>query len=177
MVMVDERRRYVEVNRPARLVFRLSLAEMRALKIDDLTPPHELPTMEEAWARLIEAGCVAGPYEVAVPDGSRFDVVYYALADALPGQHVIAFAPAGWPEEELAMFEDAPAEPAPVQLTAREREILQLAAEGFSGPSIAEQLVVSAATVKTHFENVYAKLGVRDRSAAVARAMRLGLID
>jgi PAS domain S-box-containing protein len=61
-------------------------------------------------------------------------------------------------------------------LTARELQVLRLAAEGRSGPQIAESLVVSPATVKTHFENIYEKLGVSDRAAAVAFAMRMGLI-
>jgi DNA-binding CsgD family transcriptional regulator len=62
-------------------------------------------------------------------------------------------------------------------LTARERELLQLAADGLSGPQIARRLNLSPATVKTHFENIYAKYAVSDRVAAVAKAMRAGLIS
>jgi PAS domain S-box-containing protein len=65
----------------------------------------------------------------------------------------------------------------PAPLTERETEVLRLAAEGFSGPGIAEQLGLSPATVKTHFEHVYEKLGVGDRAAAVAQALRTGLIN
>ena len=78
MLMVDDRRRYVEVNRGARLLFRMSLDEMRSYVVDDLTPPQALPTLEAIWARLLETGCVAGRYEVAAPDGSHFDLVFYA---------------------------------------------------------------------------------------------------
>jgi DNA-binding CsgD family transcriptional regulator len=63
------------------------------------------------------------------------------------------------------------------RLTPRELEILQLAADGLSGPDIAEVLVVSPGTVKTHFQNIYKKSGVSDRAAAVAKAMRQGLIS
>jgi PAS domain S-box-containing protein len=62
-------------------------------------------------------------------------------------------------------------------LSGREIEVLRLAAEGLSGPEIAEQLVLGPATVKTHFEHVYEKLGVGDRAAAVAQALRTGVID
>jgi DNA-binding CsgD family transcriptional regulator len=62
------------------------------------------------------------------------------------------------------------------RLSERELEVLSLAAEGHSGPQIAERLVVSPATVKTHFEHIYEKLGVGDRAAAVAHALRIGLI-
>jgi PAS domain S-box-containing protein len=177
MVMTDDRRRYVEVNRAARLVFRLRLDEMRGYTIDDLTPPQELPALEASWARLLDTGCVTGPHEHAGPDGSRFDIVYFGLANALPGLHLAAFAPAGWSEDELSLLEDESLAQAVPPLTPREREVLQLAAEGLSGPNIAERLFVSPGTVKSHFRNIYEKLGVRDRSAAVARGLRLAFID
>jgi PAS domain S-box-containing protein len=66
---------------------------------------------------------------------------------------------------------------APSPLTAREREVLQLAAQDHSGPEIAKRLLVSPATVKTHFSHIYEKLGVTERAAAVAKALREGLID
>jgi PAS domain S-box-containing protein len=62
-------------------------------------------------------------------------------------------------------------------LTARECEILKLAADGLTTPEIAARLVVERSTVKTHFEHIYGKLGVPDRAAAVAQALRRGLID
>ena len=65
----------------------------------------------------------------------------------------------------------------PPSLTAREIEVLQLAARGLSGPEVAARLVVSPTTVKTHFEHIYGKLGVGDRASAVAKALRLGLIE
>ena len=64
----------------------------------------------------------------------------------------------------------------PLALTPRELEVLQLAAQGCSGREIAEQLVVSPATVRTHFGRIYGKYGVSDRAAAVAKALRDGLI-
>jgi DNA-binding CsgD family transcriptional regulator len=62
------------------------------------------------------------------------------------------------------------------RLSARELEVLRLASDGLSGPEIADRLVISLSTVKTHFENVYEKLGVSDRPSAVALALRRGLI-
>jgi PAS domain S-box-containing protein len=61
-------------------------------------------------------------------------------------------------------------------LTRRELEVLQLATAGFSGGEIADKLDVRESTIKTHFEHIYRKLGVHDRSAAVAEAIRQGLI-
>jgi DNA-binding CsgD family transcriptional regulator len=176
MVIVDNDRRYVHVNRPARLALRLSEGELRKHVVDDLTPPDRLAMLDAIWTRLHEAGSVAGRFTIAGEDGARFDVVFYAAANVLPGLHVAAFAPADWPEDELGVPDDGDHH-AQSTLTPREVEVLQLAAEGLSGPNIAARLVVSRGTVKTHFAHVYEKLGVRDRAAAVARGMRLGLID
>jgi DNA-binding CsgD family transcriptional regulator len=178
MVMIDGRRRYVDANRPARLTFRLSLGEMRGYTVDDLTAPGDLADLDETWARLVDSGCVAGTTEVVGPDGGRFEVVYWGLGNALPGLHLSAFAPARWPENELSILDDGEAVDQPfAPLTLREGEVLQLAAEGLSGPSIGERLFVSRGTVKTHLQHIYDKLGVRDRAGAVARGLRLGLID
>jgi DNA-binding CsgD family transcriptional regulator len=176
MVMVDAERRYVDANGPARLAFRLNLAELRGYAVDDLTPPHLSGVLQQIWVRLLSDGWITGSYEIAGPDGSRFDVVYYALANALPGLHLGAFAPAHWTEDELNVIQDDAID-TPTSLTPREIEVLGLAARGSSGPEIAEELVLSPATVKTHFAHIYEKLGVRSRPAAVATAMQLGVID
>jgi DNA-binding NarL/FixJ family response regulator len=62
-------------------------------------------------------------------------------------------------------------------LTAREIEVLQLLAFGNSNKDIAEQLDISAETVKTHLEHIFRKLGTSDRTAAVAEALRRRVID
>ena len=62
-------------------------------------------------------------------------------------------------------------------LTSREREILRLTADGCSAPQIAEQLYLSPTTVRTHLQHLYDKLGVSDRAAAVAEAMRQRLLE
>jgi DNA-binding CsgD family transcriptional regulator len=62
-----------------------------------------------------------------------------------------------------------------VQLTSRERDVLSWVARGKTNAEIAELLWLAPSTVRKHLENVYAKLGVSTRTAAVARF--LGLID
>src|SRR5205823_3084930 len=61
-------------------------------------------------------------------------------------------------------------------LSAREVEVLGLSGEGLSARQIGERLFLSPATIKTHLQHSYEKLGVSGRAAAVAAAMRRGLI-
>jgi two-component system, NarL family, nitrate/nitrite response regulator NarL len=62
-------------------------------------------------------------------------------------------------------------------LTAREQDVLKLAAEGCSAPEMARRLHLSQGTVKSHLQHLYGRLGVSDRAAAVAAAMRRGLLE
>jgi two-component system nitrate/nitrite response regulator NarL len=62
-------------------------------------------------------------------------------------------------------------------LSARERDVLVRVAEGRSTPDIAAELVLAPATIKTHLTHIYDKLEVSERAAAVAAAMRRGLLD
>jgi DNA-binding NarL/FixJ family response regulator len=65
----------------------------------------------------------------------------------------------------------------PVPLTDRELETLRLLAAGYSNREIASALHLATGTVKNHVSNVLLKLGVRDRTRAVLRALDLGLLD
>lgn len=62
------------------------------------------------------------------------------------------------------------------RLSDRETEVLRLTARGMSGPEIAQRLGIGSTTVKTHLQRAYRKLGVADRAALVAEAMRRGLL-
>jgi DNA-binding CsgD family transcriptional regulator len=62
-------------------------------------------------------------------------------------------------------------------LTRRELQVLQLAADGCSRSQTAERLTVSPSTVATHMKHIFERLGVGDRASAVAKGLRLGLIE
>ncbi|BBY73308.1 DNA-binding response regulator [Mycolicibacterium parafortuitum] len=62
-------------------------------------------------------------------------------------------------------------------LTQRESEILELVVNGLSNRAIAAKLVIGDETVKTHLSSIYRKLGVSDRTAAVATALREGIFQ
>ena len=63
-----------------------------------------------------------------------------------------------------------------IGLTAREKEIVLLSAEGLSSAKIAEKLFISVHTVNNHKQNIYAKMGVKSNSEMIHQATKLGLI-
>ena len=62
-------------------------------------------------------------------------------------------------------------------LTTREKEVLKLLTEGITYKGVADQLVISETTVKTHVNNIFQKLQVNDRTQAVLYALKFGLVD
>jgi PAS domain S-box-containing protein len=110
------------------------------------------------------------------PEGSVAVLSFYSLYRRVPSAELVRTLTALG--RELGRFlSRRRAELGPRPLTARELEVLRLAAEGYSATGTAEQLVLSPHTVKTHLQNCYEKLGVGDRAAAVAQALRTGLIQ
>ena len=82
------------------------------------------------------------------------------------------------PEAAQALVNAANQPPAPGHdLTEREHVVLALMVEGLNNTQIAERLVVSPSTIKTHVSNILSKLGVASRTEAVALALRSGLVD
>jgi DNA-binding NarL/FixJ family response regulator len=96
-----------------------------------------------------------------------------ALDEAVQ-RHVVEAVAGG---ETVAGGASEPRRELPDELTPREAEVLRLIAEGLSNSEIAERLVVSPATVKSHVNHLFAKIGARDRAQAVAYAYRQGLVD
>jgi DNA-binding NarL/FixJ family response regulator len=95
--------------------------------------------------------------------------LFRAVSAAYRGESVLSPAVAGRLMGELRS-------PAREELSQRELEVLGLIAQGCSNRETASRLFISEATVKTHLLHAYAKLGVRDRAAAVAAAYARGLL-
>jgi DNA-binding NarL/FixJ family response regulator len=77
----------------------------------------------------------------------------------------------------MAYFAGRPNGPAQAfpELTAREREVLELIAQGRSNAAIAQELVLSQKTIRNHVSNIFTKLQVLDRSQAIVKAREAGL--
>ena len=125
----------------------------------------------DVMARAIQAGAVG----YLVKDCSIDDVVS-TVRLAASGESVLS------PELATSMLadvkngaRDSGNAGTPV-ISAREEEVLQLVADGLSLPEVATALYISVKTVKNHLASIYAKLDARDRTQAVLRAVRMGII-
>jgi two-component system nitrate/nitrite response regulator NarL len=105
-------------------------------------------------------------------DTSRADIV--AAVDRVAKGHVVV--PPALTEGLVGQIRSRNTSDEPV-LSPRERQVLLAFAEGTSIPQLAAELYLAPSTVKTHALRLYQKLGVSDRGAAVAEAMRRGLIE
>lgn len=113
----------------------------------------------------------AGATGYLLKDAPR-EELFAAVRAAAEGRTVLSPAVAS----RLVSRVRTPAAPVDESLSAREREVLELVAKGTSNRAIAVELFISEATVKTHLTHIYAKLGVKDRAAAVAVAYERGIL-
>jgi DNA-binding NarL/FixJ family response regulator len=105
----------------------------------------------------------------SIIDPKVVETLVAALGELLPEREA---GPTGMPAPRVTGAGERLAEP----LTERELEVLGLVAQGASNQEIAQQLVVSLATVKTHINHIFGKLGAESRVQVVARARALGLL-
>ncbi len=106
-------------------------------------------------------------------ESSRQEVCEAIVSIARGGTAFAAEAQAGL----AAQIQERERSGGPPKLTEREQEVLGLVAQGLSAPDIGRHIHLSTTTVKSHLHSLYEKLGVSDRAAAVAEAMRRGLLD
>lgn len=129
---------------------------------------------EDRVVAAIEAG--ASGYLLKGDERHR---VAEAIVDLLAGKSPIS----GGIARHVLRRMHAPCEPAasaaaePARLSGREHQVLELIARGLTYAEIAELLSISVHTVTTHIQNVYGKLQVRSRNAAVFEAVQLGIIE
>jgi two-component system, NarL family, nitrate/nitrite response regulator NarL len=160
----------------------VALIDYRLPELDGVAVAHAvnrdgLPTRVVLVSAYTESGVVYKALETGaagfLPKEARREEIVDAVLAAARGETVLPpdVATGLVSEIRLRKRHDAPA------LTDREQEILHMIAEGKSLPTIASELFLGVTTVKTHVQHLYEKLGVSDRAAAVASAMRRGLIE
>ncbi len=133
-----------------------------------------------AEERLVADARMAGAVGFLVKDAST-DQVVAAVHAAHAGRQVLSMpardaAPILDPKPRSPLADRADDPDAP-QLTDRERQLLQLLADGQTPKQVADALFISPKTVRNHLTKIYAKLGVESRSQAIVEALRYGIVE
>lgn len=163
--------------RPDVAVLDIKMPRLDGLRVAAALARDELPTRVVILSAYVESTVVfkalaAGARAFLSKDSDRRDVCD-AIAAVARGEVVLP------PTLQPGLVEQIRANAGEDErsLTPRERQVLALVAGGASAPQIGRQLHLSTGTVKTHLKSLYEKLGVNDRAAAVAEAMRRGMLE
>jgi two-component system, NarL family, nitrate/nitrite response regulator NarL len=163
--------------KPDVAVLDIKMPGLDGLKVAAAVAREELPTQIVILSAYVESPIVfkalaAGARAFLSKDADRCDVCETIVAVARGEVVLPPMMHSGLVDQIRAHAGgDAPG------LTPREREVLNLIAAGASAPEIGRRLHLSTGTVKAHQQGLYEKLGVSDRAAAVAEAMRRGILE
>jgi two-component system nitrate/nitrite response regulator NarL len=167
----------IREQRPEVAIVDLKMPGLDGLQVVAAVERDGLPTRTVVLSALAETDTVyravaAGASAVLSKDAERADICD-AVAAVARGEVVLGVEAQGF---LAGAVRDRHADGRP-SLSPREQEILALIAEGLSAPAIGRRLHLSTATVKSHLQSLYEKLGVQERAAAVAAGMRQGLLE
>jgi two-component system nitrate/nitrite response regulator NarL len=164
-------------HRPAVAVVDYQLPDLDGIAVAQAVIRDGLPTRVLLLSAITDSPVVFRALEVGASgylskDSKRAEIVDAVLSVA-SGRTVVPPELAGSLAQEIRLR----AQPSAPVLSEREMQVLRGFARGQSIPQLAKELYIGASTVKTHTQRLYEKLGVSDRAAAVAEAMRRGLLE
>jgi two-component system nitrate/nitrite response regulator NarL len=167
----------IERHAPEVAVLDYKLPELDGLQVAHAIARDGLSTRVLLLSAFTESGVVYKALETGVagymPKEARREQIADAVLACARGETIVPTELAAGLASEIRLraTNSAPA------LTEREAQVLKSIAAGKSLPQIASELYLGVTTVKTHVQHLYEKLGVSERAAAVAEAMRRGLIE
>jgi len=162
---------------PAVAVLDLRLPELDGIEITYAVTRDRLPTRVLLLSAFADEALVYRALEVGASgyltkDATQEEIARAIHAVSLGRMHIAPDLAGGLARQVQARGQSA----API-LSDRERQVLMLLCDGLSAPQIGERLFLGTSTIKSHLSRLYEKLGVSDRAAAVAAAMRSGLVE
>ena len=167
----------IQQHQPDVALLDYKLPELDGVAVTHAVVREQLPTRVLIVSAFTDSGVVYRALEIGaagfVSKEARREQIADAVLACARGENVVPPDVAAGLVSEIRLRKqsDAPA------LAPREQEILHMIAARKSLPQIAKELYLGLTTVKTHVQHLYEKLGVSDRAAAVASAMRRGLIE
>ena len=167
----------IRADRPDVAVLDVEMPSLGGLDIIDALQRDRLPTRVLLLSAHLESDtvyeAVAGGVAAYLSKSAPGERICAAIAAVARGEVILPAEVQAGLAAEIRLRSDH-ARPA---LSPRESEVLRLIAEGLTAPAVGRELHLSTATVKSHLKTLYEKLGVSDRAAAVAEAMRRGLLE
>ncbi len=138
---------------------------------------NEIPAALAALARALDLAEPEGYVRIFVGEGDPMRILLEEAAAASISPVYVGRLRAAFGEPEVsAPVNQSLAQPLIEPLSDRELDVLKRLGSELSGPEIADTLMISLNTLRTHTKNIYSKLGVNSRRAAVSRGQELGLI-
>ncbi len=172
MVLLDDGRRYVDVNGAYVAQTGYSRRELIGRPIWEVVVGGPVYS-EEEWQADLARGSFTGEARLLTADGGVVAVQFAAHVEVVTGRRLVlgvVLSTSRWGKHFRRDMETKE----PEQLSARECEIVRLIADGDSGPEIAQRLHISHDTVRTHVRNAMTKLGARSRAQLVAMSLGEG---
>jgi DNA-binding NarL/FixJ family response regulator len=163
-----------EAERPDVLLLDLSMPDLDGVEVTrrlaDGAPETRIVVFtsfsdRERIVQALDAGAIGYLLKDAEPEE-----IHGALRAAARGEAPLA------PKAAAALLAERSSRPPPVDLTAREREVLSLVVAGMANKQIARRLGISEKTVKGHLTNLFQRIGVTDRTQAALWAERTGAL-
>lgn len=167
--------RFVHVNAAAEQASGFTNAQMRGRELATALPAESHEAVEAVFRRAVETG-EPTDFETTFVDasgetrGARVQQLPLRDGDQIIGVLTLAFGVRAAPAGSTGL------QPPP-QLTARQREVLELIAAGHSTAEIAHELTLSTETVRNHLRNLFHALNAHSRIEAIATAQGLGLLS
>jgi DNA-binding CsgD family transcriptional regulator len=173
MVLPDDRRRHVDANGAYLKLLGHTRAEVLCEPVFRFVAGGPLLSPDE-WEEALAAGNFTGRADMLRADGGLVAVQFGGHVEVVTGRRLVLFVALSTSRWGGRFRRTPSSEPPRGTLSERERQVVQLVADGHSGPEIAEELHISHDTVRTHVRNAMTKLGARSRAHLVAKAIAEG---
>jgi PAS domain S-box-containing protein len=175
MVLLDDQRRLVEVNGAFVALSGYPRSALIGRPLYDFLSDGRPTHSDREWEEALRQPEFTGVSELVRADGERVRVNFAGHPEVVTGRQMVLGVAVQTVRGSGRSARRAAGNPDAVDLSGREREVIEMIARGLSGPEIAEELHLAHNTVRTHVRNSMAKTGARSRAHLVAMSLGEGL--